>query len=103
MSYFDHLKFKEMSDQPDYHFRNKKVVNFDIIHTNVEEILYKKSYKEYQTVHNDNFKKYPDQEKIRLFLQYLETKGTTFGSKETLCLNISIKIFNYFFDLFFLL
>ena len=32
MSYFDHLKFKEMPDQPDYHFRNKKVVNFDIIH-----------------------------------------------------------------------
>ena len=32
MSYFDNLKFKEMPDQPDYHFRNKKVVNFDIIH-----------------------------------------------------------------------
>ena len=32
MSYFDHLKFKEMPDQPDYHFRNIKVVNFDIIH-----------------------------------------------------------------------
>ena len=47
-------------------------------------------------------KNIPVKKKIRLFLQYLETKGTTFGSKETLCLNISRKIFNYFFDLLYL-
>ena len=47
-------------------------------------------------------KNIPVKKKIRLFLQYLETKGATFGSKETLCLNILRKIFNYFFDLLYL-
>ena len=35
-----------MPDQPDYHFRNKKVVNFDIIHHECRGDPLQKSYKE---------------------------------------------------------
>ena len=31
MNYYDHLKYQEMTKDNDYYFKNKKVVNFDII------------------------------------------------------------------------
>ena len=35
MSYIDHVKYKTMRDNPDQYFDDFKVVNFDIIITNV--------------------------------------------------------------------
>ena len=31
MNYYDHLRYQEMAKDNDYYFKNKKVVNFDII------------------------------------------------------------------------
>ena len=31
MTYIDHLKYREMVDDPDYYFKNKNVTNFNMI------------------------------------------------------------------------
>ena len=32
ITYFNHLKYKEMTDYLDFYFKKKKVINFDMIH-----------------------------------------------------------------------
>ena len=47
-----------MADDPDYYFKNKKVINFNIIHNQCCEDPLKKSIKQYKTVYNNDLKNY---------------------------------------------
>ena len=42
---FNHLKYKEMTDDPDFYFKNKKVINFDMIHDQCRSDPLKKNRK----------------------------------------------------------
>ena len=63
MEYFDYCEYSETAKDPTKFFEQKRVVNFDIIHHECRGDLLKDSYKNYQTAHNDDIKKYPENEK----------------------------------------
>ena len=63
MAYFDHLDYKEMSDNPTKYFHDKKVINFDIIHHECRGDKLSNSYKHYKTVKANDLKNYPDKDK----------------------------------------
>ena len=59
MSYYNHLKYQEMIEDPNNYFKNKVVVNFDIIHHECRGDPLKKTYKEHKTIEKKDFKYYP--------------------------------------------
>ena len=63
MTYIDHLKYREMADDPDYYFKNKIVINFDMINHQCRGGPLKMNIKEHKTVFNEHFKNYPENEK----------------------------------------
>lgn len=68
MTYYDWLKYKEISDNPDEYFRNKKVINFDMI------------YKEHKTVKSSDLKNTLKMKKQKLFrLLFLILKEMIYG------------------------
>ena len=83
MTYIDHLKYREIADDSDYYFKNKKVINFNMILYQCRGDPLKKSIKEYKTVYNNDLRNYPKNEKKKFSLQYFELKGMIFWSKET--------------------
>lgn len=54
MAYFSHLDYKEMSDNSTTYFRDKKVVNFDIIHHGYCGDKLENSYKNHKTVREND-------------------------------------------------
>ena len=59
MSYYNHLKYQEIIQNPNNYFRNKVVVNFDIIHHECRGDPLKKISKEQKTIEKKDFKYYP--------------------------------------------
>ena len=66
MRYFDHLDYKDMSDKPNFYFKNKEAINFDLIHHRCRGDPLKKSEKDYKAIISDDFKNYPktDEKKV---------------------------------------
>ena len=62
ISYIDHLKYKDMSDDLDSYFKNAQVVSFDIIHHECRGDELKGTYKDYRTIKNKHLAKYPKEE-----------------------------------------
>ena len=62
ISYIDHLKYKDMSDNPDSYFKNVQVVNFDIIHQECRGDKLKGTYKDYRTIKSEHLANYPKEE-----------------------------------------
>ena len=52
-----------MTRDPDNYFKNKQVINFDIINHQCCGDQLKKSEKEHKTIENNNFNNYPKNEK----------------------------------------
>ena len=50
MTYYDHLKYQETIEDPNNYFKDKIVVNFDIVHHECRGDLLKKTYKEHKTI-----------------------------------------------------
>ena len=67
ISHYDYLKYKDMSDNPDNYFSKKKVINFDLIHHQCRGDPLLKPEKDHKTISSDEFKKYPQQEKNKVF------------------------------------
>ena len=63
MGYFDYLDYQDMSKEPTEYFKNKKVVNFDIIHHECRGDPLNGSYKDYHTVKSNHLCEYPKVEK----------------------------------------
>ena len=63
MAYFDHLDYKQMSDNATKYFHDKQAINFDITHHECRGDKLDKSYKDYKTVKFDDLKNYPEKEK----------------------------------------
>ena len=82
ITYINHLKYREMTDDPDNYFKNEKVINFDIINNGCRGDPLKKSIKEHKTVYQNDFKSYPKNEQKKLSVQSFETKGMISGSRE---------------------
>lgn len=55
MTYYSYLDYKDMADDPDHYIKNKKVINFDIIHHECRGDPLQKSEKDHKTVTNDDF------------------------------------------------
>ena len=70
MSDFDYLKYKYMSDNPDFYFANKKVINFEIIHYQCRGDPLSKTEKENKTVCRNDFINYPKDKKQSTFLNF---------------------------------
>lgn len=66
MRYYDHLKYKKMSDDPDFYFKNKEVINFDLIHHRCQGDPLKKNERDHKTVTSDDFKDYPRADEKRV-------------------------------------
>lgn len=66
MHYYDYLDYKDMADNPNHHFKNKKVINIDIIIHECRGDPPKKFLKDHKTVTMDDFKKYPENEKNKV-------------------------------------
>ena len=64
--YFDYLDYKDMSDDPDNYFKNKKVINFNIIHNQCRGDPSQKSNKDH---------------KIRFFLLFFVIIEMIYGLK----------------------
>ena len=83
ISYIDHLKNKDMSDNPDSYFKNVQVVNFDIIHHKCRGDELKGTYKDYRTIEK-NIWLITQKRKLKLFCRLpFVTKGTIYGSNLT--------------------
>ena len=54
MTYYDHLKYQEVIEDPNNYFKNKVLVNFDIIHHEYRGDLLTKTYKEHKTIEKKN-------------------------------------------------
>lgn len=63
MAYFDHLDYKQMSDNATKYFHDKQAINFDITHHECHGDKLDNSYKDYKTVKFDDLKNYPEKEK----------------------------------------
>ena len=66
INYFNDLKYKEMIEDPNDYFKNKKVINFDIIlHESRGDSLQNAS-KSYKTIEKNDFNNYPknDEKKV---------------------------------------
>ena len=63
MAYFDHLDYKQMSDNATKYFHDKQAINFDITHHECCGDKLDNSYKDYKTVKFDDLKNYPEKEK----------------------------------------
>ena len=60
LTWYDQAKCKEFLEDPDVHFKNKKIVNFDIIDKSIRgEKIPENDLENYQTVKMDRVKKYP--------------------------------------------
>ena len=62
MTYFDYLKYKDMSDDPDRYFKNVQVVNFYINHHECRGDKLQGTYKNYKTIENKHLNNYPKEE-----------------------------------------
>lgn len=58
MWYFDYLDYKDMDDNPDNYFKNKRVINFDIINHWCWGDQLQKSIRENKTIICDGFSSY---------------------------------------------
>ena len=63
MAYFDHLDYKQMSDNATKYFHDKQAINFDITHHECRGDKLDNSYKDYKPVKFDDLKNYPEKEK----------------------------------------
>lgn len=66
MRYYNYLDYQDMAKDPDGYFREKKVINFDIIHHQYWGDPLKKSIKEHKTVDSHDFSKYPKTEEEKV-------------------------------------
>ena len=57
-TWFNELKFKEATDNPYQYFSNVKLVNSDIIYSNIRKSQLQKPLEEYQTIHKNDFNGY---------------------------------------------
>ena len=62
MTYLDQAKCRDFLRDPEGHFKNTKIFNFDIIHRQVRgEKVPEDLLKKYQTVQENKTKKYPEE------------------------------------------
>ena len=83
-----------MTENPDRYFKNKEVVNFDLIHHKCRGDPLKNTDKEYKTVKESNFQNYLKKDEKKPCLQFFATKGTIYGYRRNLWLNVLGKILN---------
>ena len=55
-----------MTDNPDQHFSNVKLVNFDIIYSDIRKSQLEKLPEEYQTIHKNDFNRYDQKLKDKM-------------------------------------
>ena len=94
MSYLDYLKYKDMSDNPDFYFENKKVKNFEIIHHQCKGDPLTKTEKEHKTVFD--FKNYPKDEKNKVLFPIFRNKQDDLWVKRDLMIEYLKKKFSIF-------
>ena len=82
--YFDYLDYKDMSDDPDNYFQNKKVINFNIIHNQCRGDRSQKSNKDHKTVSKDDFKNYPETDKNKVLSSVFRNNGDDLWIKRDL-------------------
>ena len=74
MTYIDQVKCEEFLSDPDKHFREKKVVNFDIIYKSIRgEEMPEGDLKKYQAVQNNRVKQYSQEHRNKLLSAAFET------------------------------
>ena len=66
MTYYNHLKYQEIIEDPNNYFKNKVAVNFDVIHHECKGDLLKKTYGKHKTIKKKDFKYCPEKDKIVL-------------------------------------
>lgn len=74
MKYIDRLKYEEMFENPDAYFKNKEVVNFDIISNKHRGDPLEKSIKDHKTVAVGDFKDFPTEEKKKVVSSVFRNK-----------------------------
>ena len=93
MRYFSYLDYKDMADNPDYYFDDKKVVNFEIIHHQCRGNPLKKTEKEHKTICADDFKNCPENEKSKTLYAVFRNKRNDLWVKRNLIIGYFKKFF----------
>ena len=89
MNYFEHLEYQEMAKDPMDYFKNKKIINFDIIHHKSRDGPLEGSYKDYQSIKNTDLRQYLIREKKKQYQkQYITLNAKICLSKKRLLKNI---------------
>ena len=84
MTYFDYINYNEMADILTKYFRDKRVVNFDIIYHECRGDKLDKSYKHYKTINQKELKNTLKMKKMKFYLKVLGAlRDMIYGSKET--------------------
>ena len=79
MTLLNKIKCNEFLEYPDKHFREKKIVNFDIIYKSIRgEKIPEDDLNKYQAVKNSRVNQYPKNRKISFYLLHLEQTGKTY-------------------------
>ena len=79
MNYFNDLKYKEMIEDANDYFKNKKVINFDIILHECRGDPLQNTYKNYKTIETIILIIIQKMMKKRFWMQYLEIRRMIYG------------------------
>ena len=92
--YFDYLDYKDMSDDPDNYFKNKKLLISILYIISAEEILHRKVTKITKQYPRMISKITQKLTRIRFFLLFFVTMEMIYGLKGIWWLNMLRKMFN---------
>ena len=82
MTYIDQLKYKIFKENIDWHFKNAKIVNFDIINHRCRGDSLQSFKKYYKVITKKDFKHYLNEEKNLLSMLLTELHAPISGFKE---------------------
>ena len=97
ISYINHLKYKEMSDNPNSYFNNVQVANFDIIHHECRGDKLKGTYKDNKTIKNEHLANNPKEEAKTVLPAAFGNKRDDLQVKRDLMINDVKENFNQLF------
>ena len=96
MSYYDHLKYQEMTENSDDYFKNKQVVNFDIIYPECRGDQLKKSYKDHKTIEKESVNNYSKEDEKYVLPSVFRNKRDDLLVQRDLIIKHFKENFNYF-------
>ena len=76
-TYLNHIKYEKEMKDPDHFIKNERIINFDIIHHECRGQPLENSYRYYQTLKENELRKYQEQPKENLLSAAFRNQDNT--------------------------